>query len=134
MKEYALQIQEALRLLDVPADYTKKENLIYALKESPFGDIYCIYKLDRKMIYSFALFQPEVTSREKKKVLSFLDGLNRETSWGYFHIDKVLNRVVYSLDYNFSQGTNTYEFELFCSYAYLQIKNHREALYWLITG
>lgn len=134
MKEYALQIQEALRSLGVQAYYTKKKNLIYALNESPFGDIYCIYKQEGKIISSFALFQPEVPSTEREKIISFLEGLNLETPGGYFYIDKVLSRVVYSVDYELSKGTDTPGFEFFCTYAYERIKSFRQVLYWLITA
>lgn len=134
MKEYALQIQEALSTLGVQACYKKKQNLIYALNESPFGDIYCIYKQVGKIISSFALFQPEVPSSEREKIISFLEGLNIETPGGYFYIDKILSRVVYSVDYELFRGTDTPGFELFCTYAYERIKSHREVLHWLITG
>lgn len=134
MREYALQIQEVLNSLGVQACYTKKEDLIYALDESPFGDIYCIYKQEGKIIRSFALFEPEVPSSEREKIMSFVKGLSIEGLRGYFHIDKVLNRVVYSVDYELSGGTDTLGFELFCTYAYERLKSHREVLYWLITG
>lgn len=67
IKEYAQQIQKALLPLGVCACLNKKENQVYSLSESPFGDIYCLYKQESECISSFAFFQPEVNPCDMEK-------------------------------------------------------------------
>lgn len=134
IKKYALQIQEELKVLKLQAFHNKKEDLVYALNESLFGDIYCLYQKKGNTIISFALFQPEVKFCDMEKVISFLDALNKESIGGFFYLDTILHRVVYCVDYDLSRGTDISGFRLFCTHAYEQMKNHRQVLYWLITG
>lgn len=134
MDSYGGQLVAVLHQHQVQACYDRQKDLVYGLLESPLGDIYCLYKQEAGFISSYALFQPEVEPAVMQKVESYLQGLNRESPGGYFYIDNTLRRVVFTLDYGLGQGTDTAAFGQFCLYSFQGVKNHRQLLYWLITG
>ncbi|GEM_PF-6377978 len=134
MEQYAEQILKNLQSLAIRGTYSRKESLVYGFSESYFGDIYCLYRLEKEIQTCFALFQPKVSKQTKNIILSYLEGVNKEAEGGYFYIDSTLSRITFAVDYDISKGTNTLVFDRFCTFWYDRFKNHRQILYWTITG
>lgn len=134
MQWYAKHIKRALHSQGIEAVCNRTEGLVYGLSESPFGDVYCIYRMEKDILTCFALFQPEVLPEVEKTVLTYLAELNNELGSGYFYIDNILSRVTLAVDYEVARGIDTPAFDTFCSLWFYRFRTHRQMLYWTITG
>lgn len=134
MQRYAKQIKQALQELLIEVSYSPKEKLVYGLNQSRFGDIYCIFRLEKEKLTCFALFQPEVFPQAEERVLSYLEEMNKDPGGGYFYIDKTLSRITYAVDYELSKGTDIPAFKAFCTLWLYRFKNYRQLLYFSVTG
>lgn len=134
MERYAEQILKNLQSLEIKGTYSLRESQIYGFSESHFGDIYCVYCLEKDILTCFALFEPKVSDKTENIILSYLEGLNKEAGGGYFYIDSILSRITFAVDYDISKGTGNLAFDTFCTFWYNRFKNHKQILYWTITG
>lgn len=134
MEQYAKQILKNLQSLAIKGTYSLEESLVYGFSESYFGDIYCVYCLEKDILTCFALFQSKVSKKTEDIILGDLEGLNKEVGGGYFYIDSILSRITFAVDYDISKGTDTLAFDRFCTFWYDHFKNHRQILFWTITG
>ncbi|MFV0420218.1 MAG: hypothetical protein ACK5KT_16015 [Dysgonomonas sp.] len=87
MERYAKRIIRNLQNQIIKGTYNPQEGLVYGLSDSPFGDIYCIYRLEKDILTCFTLFEPEVSDKVEREVLAYLEGLNKEPGGGCFYID-----------------------------------------------
>ena len=63
MEQYAEQILKNLQSLAIKGTYSLEESLVYGFSESYFGDIYCVYCLEKDILTCFALFQPKMKKK-----------------------------------------------------------------------
>ncbi len=69
MERYAKRIIRNLQNQIIKGTYNPQEGLVYGLSDSPFGDIYCIYRLEKDILTCFTLFEPEVSDKVEREVL-----------------------------------------------------------------
>ena len=98
MEQYAKQILKNLQSLAIKGTYSLEESLVYGFSESYFGDIYCVYCLEKDILTCFALFQSKVSKKTEDIILGDLEGLNKEVGGGYFYIDSILSRITFAVD------------------------------------
>lgn len=134
MKKYVKQIRHILRSEGIESAYNRDEDAIYSLKESPFGDIYCIYLLKKDVISCFAIYEHKVSAESMGLVMLYLDEFNKLPGGGYFYIDITLTSVTYCVDYEISRGLVTPAFERFCLRGYELYELYRPILFRLITN
>lgn len=134
MERYAKRIIRNLQNQIIKGTYNPQEGLVYGLSDSPFGDIYCIYRLEKDILTCFTLFEPEVSDKVEREVLAYLEGLNKEPGGGCFYIDNILSRIIFAVDYEISRETDTPSFDSFCTLGFYRFKKDRQILYWMLTG
>lgn len=134
MERYAKRIIRNLQNQIIKGTYNPQEGLVYGLSDSPFGDIYCIYRLEKDILTCFTLFEPEVPDKAERGVLAYLEGLNKEPGGGCFYIDNILSRIIFAVDYEISKETDTPSFDSFCTLGFYRFKKDRQILYWMLTG
>lgn len=134
MKKYAEQIGHILKDKGIESAYNREDDSIYSIKESLFGDVYCIYVLKKGTISCFALYEHKVSSSSEDSVLLYLDKLNKLPGGGHFYIDRTLSCVTYCVDYEISYGTTSSSFERFCFHGYELYNQHCQVLFGLIKS